>query len=720
MTSSIELWGGIECTINRVGPRFIDQLALCGHYDRLEADLDRISALGIRTLRYPALWERAASYSPGCLEELDWRACDAALSALRDRQIEPIVGLLHHGSGPSWTNLLHPGFAAGLAAYAGAFARRYPWVRLYTPINEPLTTARFSGLYGHWYPHGRDDRSFVTALLAQCRAIVLAMEAIHEVNPLAELIQTEDAGSIRSTPPLATQADFENHRRWASLDLITGRVTRDHPLWPHLHRSAAVRQDLEWLQEHRASPAIIGLNYYVTSDRFLDQRLHLYPRESHGGNGWTRYADVAAARVDHVGIRGHASVLEEAWRRYALPVAITETHLGCSREEQMRWLAEAWDGAHLAQRRGVCVRAVTAWALLGSWDWDCLVTRTCGHYETGAFDVRGPRPRPTAVAAMVRALADRQSFTHPVLSRPGWWRPATGSIGPTPCGSPAAPVLILGATGTLGHAVARACDSRRIPFVALSRGDLDVTDPIKVRQVIAHHRPWAVVNAAGYVRVDDAEKDARACRRVNAVAAAIVAVACRKAGIRLLTFSSDLVFDGEAARPYLETDVVAPVNVYGRTKAEAEYRVLALAPSALMVRTSAFFGPWDHHNFITTALAAIGSGRSFRAASDTTVSPTYVPDLVAASLDLLIDGASGLWHLANDGALTWADFAERAARQAGLNPDRIERCSLESLGLPAARPRYSVLGSINGRLLPHLDDSLARYVDARQRLGTAA
>src|SRR5439155_839028 len=113
------------------------------------------------------LWERIAGRSPGRLEDADWSSCDTALAAMRDRQIEPIVGLLHHGSGPSWTNLLQPEFAGGLANYAAAFARRYPWVRRYTPINEPLTTARFSGLYGHWYPHGRDDRAFVTALLAQ-------------------------------------------------------------------------------------------------------------------------------------------------------------------------------------------------------------------------------------------------------------------------------------------------------------------------------------------------------------------------------------------------------------------------------------------------------------------------------------------------------------------------------------------------------------------------
>jgi len=720
MMRPIEIWGGLECTLNRVGERFIDQLSRCGHYDRLEADLDRIAALGIRTLRYPALWDRLAQEGAETVADADWAACDAALAGMRDRQIEPIVGLLHHGSGPRGTSLLDPAFATGFAAYAAAFARRYPWIRFYTPINEPLTTARFSALYGHWYPHRRDDRSFVTALLAQCRAIALAMEAVREVRPDAVLVQTEDAGSTRSTPALAEQAAFENDRRWLSLDLLTGRVTREHPLWPYLHASGAPRSELAWLQEHGVTPGIVGLNYYVTSDRYLDERRQLYPPETHGGNGRIRYADVEAARVGQIGIRGHLHVLEEAWHRYGLPVAVTEAHLGCTREEQLRWLAEAWDGAKEAGRRGVDVRAVTAWALLGSWDWDSLVTRTPGRYEPGAFDVRGRTPRPTAIATMVRALADGRSFTHPVMARAGWWRSSTESGGQWSSVSRTAPILILGATGTLGRSVALACDGRRIPYVALSRRDLDVTDPAMVREAVSHYRPWAIVNAAGYVRVDDAERDARACRRVNAVAAAILAAACRKARLRLLTYSSDLVFDGATTRPYVESDAVAPVNVYGRTKAEAERRVLALAPSALVVRTSSFFGPWDAHNFVTTALDAIGSGRGFRAAADTTVSPTYVPDLVDASLDLLIDGASGLWHLANAGAVTWAEFARRAARRAGLDADRIEACPASALQLPAARPAYSVLGSVHGRLLPDLDDSLDRYLCERRRVGTAA
>ena len=153
--------GGIESTVNRVGDLYLDQIARSGHAGRI-ADLDRIAELGIRTLRYPALWEWAAAGHPA---DFDWRWADERLPRLRELGIRPVVGLVHHGSGPPHTSLVDDGFPTGLAEYAGRLAERFPWVDHYTPVNEPLTTARFSGLYGHWYPHGRDARTFARALL---------------------------------------------------------------------------------------------------------------------------------------------------------------------------------------------------------------------------------------------------------------------------------------------------------------------------------------------------------------------------------------------------------------------------------------------------------------------------------------------------------------------------------------------------------------------------
>src|SRR6478736_5125629 len=200
---ALELWGGVECTINRVGDAWYDQLAYNGHRERIGADLELIAALGIRRLRQSVLWERHPD------ERADWRDADAALWELRRLDVTPIVGLIHHGSGPPGTSLVEDSFVSGLVRHAARVAARYPWVEWYTPVNEPLTTARFSGLYGCWYPHGKDNTTFARAFLNQCRATVLAMEAIRAVNPAAKLVQTEDLGKARSTWPLTYQADFE-------------------------------------------------------------------------------------------------------------------------------------------------------------------------------------------------------------------------------------------------------------------------------------------------------------------------------------------------------------------------------------------------------------------------------------------------------------------------------------------------------------------------------
>ncbi|HEX8423097.1 MAG TPA: family 1 glycosylhydrolase, partial [Pyrinomonadaceae bacterium] len=272
--SAFELWAGVECTVNRVGDEFYDQLERNGHAQRI-ADHDLFATLGVRALRYPVLWERTA---PEGLDRADWSWPDARLTRLRELGIRPIVGLLHHGSGPRHTSLVDPDFPTQLAAYARAVAERYPWVDAYTPVNEPLTTARFSGLYGHWYPHGRDNATFVRALVNQCRATSLAMRAIREINPQAQLVQTEDLGKTFSTRALRYQADFENVRRWVSIDLLCGRITREHTMWSYLTDEGGIGEpELEWFNAHPCPPDVLGINHYLTSERFLDERVERYP-----------------------------------------------------------------------------------------------------------------------------------------------------------------------------------------------------------------------------------------------------------------------------------------------------------------------------------------------------------------------------------------------------------------------------------------------------------
>lgn len=267
---------------------------------------------------------------------------------------------------------------------------------------------------------------------------------------------------------------------------------------------------------------------------------------------------------------------------------------------------------------------------------------------------------------------------------------------------PGRPLLITGATGTLGRAFARICEGRGIAHRVTTRRELDIADPVSVHAALARFQPWAVINAAGYVRVADAEHEPDACFRENVTGPERLAHACAAAGIGLVTFSSDLVFDGLAGRPYVEGDAVGPTSVYGASKKEAETRVLRAHPGALVIRTSAFFGPWDPHNFVWDALSRMARGEAVHASDTAVVSPTYVPDLVHAALDLLVDGATGLWHVANAGQTSWLGLAGMAAAGAGLTSVRLE----PDAGGP---PTNTSLGSDRGLLLRPLDEALASY-----------
>jgi dTDP-4-dehydrorhamnose reductase len=414
----LELWGGVECTINRVGAVFFDQLAKSGHRDRVESDLALFRDLGITTLRTAVHWERYEATQ-------SWNSFDLLLAAMDRHSLRPIVGLLHHGSGPPSTNLLDPEFPEKLAAFALKVAQRYPSVSDYTPVNEPQTTGRFACLYGHWYPHHRSMKSYIRALFHEIKGVVLAMRAIRTVNPDARFIHTEDGGAIFSTSQLEPIRVQREHRRWLGVDLLCGRVTREHALFSFLVENGLTEAEILWFSQNACPPSVLGLNYYVTSDRFLDHRLELYPSHFAGGDtGAEPLVDFEAVRVRRQGIGGVGAILSEAWERYGIPVAITEAHLGCEPEEQIRWLAEIWQEAKSALASGVDVRAVTVWALLGSFNWCHLCTQDTNEYEAGVFDLVTGSPAETPLARLVSDLGHGRSFSEYALERRGWWHDA--------------------------------------------------------------------------------------------------------------------------------------------------------------------------------------------------------------------------------------------------------------------------------------------------------
>ncbi|WP_245798297.1 family 1 glycosylhydrolase [Cnuella takakiae] len=689
------------------------------HYKRF-SDLEQIAGLGIKKIRYPVLWEK---HQPATDTQIDWSWTASRLQYLKDAGIDVIAGLVHHGSGPAFTNMLDPQFPGLLADYARKVAERFPHLRYFTPVNEPLTTARFSGLYGLWYPHKTSDKDFIQMLLNECKATVLAMQAIRTLIPDAKLVQTEDLGKIYSTPLLQYQADFENQRRWLSYDLLCGRVDAEHPLWAYLMSLGIAATEFQFFTENPCVPDIFGFNHYVTSERYLDENLDIYPAHAHGGNGKHRYADVEAVRVELEQETGIKVLLKEAWERYGRPIAVTEVHLHCHREEQLRWFKYMWEACCELSIEGVNLQGVTAWAMLGSVGWNKLLTKPRGMYEPGVFDLRGGSPRPTALAAYIKSITSQQEEHH-LAQEKGWWQRSTRFFNHTPVLSlqgenltrkDSRPLMIIGRNGTLGKSFANACYLRSIPFILLGRQDCDITDMASVLKAFEIHKPWAVVNAAGYVRVDEAENDALRCYHANCAGAVNLATICREQGIGFMTFSSDLVFDGNKNKPYVESDVVNPLNVYGRTKAACEQAIQEVYPQALVIRTSAFFGPDDTENFVHYVIDSLSRQTQITVAEDVKVSPTYVPDLVNVSLDLLIDQEQGIRHLANKGAVTWAELAMETARMFRLNPMFINAQPAAAMNMEAARPRYSVLGSEKGILMPTLDDALRRFSQERKQ-----
>ncbi len=473
--AAVDVWGGVECSVVRTPNGVRNQLMDTGHLKR-PGDIELIAGLGLKTVRYPVLWEMVEAERG----KQDWSWTDDRLNRLKEHGIAPIAGLVHHGSGPEWTDLLDPEFPEKLAVYAGRVAERYPWISMYTPVNEPFTTARLCALYGLWHPFTRDEATCFRVTVNECIGVAKAMRAIRKINPAAKLVQTEDFGRIYATARLKYQADYENERRWLSIDLLTGRVKPGHRLYRRLLASGISAEQLEELAAAPCPPDIIGIDYYLTSDRVLDHRAELYPGEELGGNGREIYVDVAAVRSDLPKERqGLAGRLRELWERYRLPIAITELHNGCTRDEQLRWYMEGWNTACHLKSQGVDIRGVSSWSLFGACDWNTMMTREEGHYESGAFDSRYDPPQRTIVGHALARLATEGQFDHPVLDRPGWWRREDAA-------DHAARPLVLSGFDRHISAIEEVCSRRRLRTVAAGTSH-------DRAETFNRHNAWAMV-----------------------------------------------------------------------------------------------------------------------------------------------------------------------------------------------------------------------------------
>jgi len=384
-----------------------DQLAETGHATR-EGDAALIAALGVHASRTPVLWEHVAPNDPAVR---DFSAGVGRCERLRDGRVEPIVTLLHHGSGPMYTSLVDPAFPALFADYAEAAARALPWVKRWTPINEPLTTARFSALYGVWYPNAANDAAFGRALVYQIQAWLGAAERIRSVIPDAQFVLTEDlqrfsAGEVR----VSGYVDMLRERMYLSAELLAGRVGTDHPLHAFLTaRCGVLREELADIRARAQTPDLLAFNHYPHSERYLFAALD----GSVGDVPAVYVADEPPVRV--------APLLRAAAQRLGLPLGLGEIHVHAPEAERVRWLAQHVEDIEQLRREGRDIRAAGAWAAFGLVDWDSLLRARADVTEDGVFTFAGPHgtPQPTAVAHAVAALARGEGIRDTGL--PGWW-----------------------------------------------------------------------------------------------------------------------------------------------------------------------------------------------------------------------------------------------------------------------------------------------------------
>jgi dTDP-4-dehydrorhamnose reductase len=275
-------------------------------------------------------------------------------------------------------------------------------------------------------------------------------------------------------------------------------------------------------------------------------------------------------------------------------------------------------------------------------------------------------------------------------------------------------VTLFGASGLLGKALVREWTGDAV--TGLGSRDADIRDSSRVRKVVQETRPEWIVLSAAYTDVDGCESNADLAFAVNRDGAVNVAAAAKEVGARFLFLSSDYVFDGKKPTPYEIDDSRNPQSVYGRTKAEAEIRLLALTPECCIVRTSWLFGVGGKC-FPDTILKLAASRPALDVVNDQRGSPTYVVDLARAIVSLCRKNASGIVHVTNAGDCTWFEFAQQIVKNAGL-ATAVRPVSSEQMARPAPRPAYSVLSPSSlealGMEMPSWQDALRRYLEQRQ------
>jgi beta-glucosidase/6-phospho-beta-glucosidase/beta-galactosidase len=351
----------------------VDEMAKCCHYSRWKEDFELVRQIGTRFLRYGPPYYKT-HLGPG---KYDWEFADLTMRELRSLGVTPIVDLCHFGV-PDWIgNFQNPDWPELFAAYASAFAERYPWIQFFTPINEIFVTATFSAHMGWWNECLSSDTAFVNALHNLCRANLLAMHSILDVRPRAQFIQSESSEYFHPYAPSCTElAHLYNERRFLSLDLTYGHPVTSE-MYEYLLDCGMTRDQYHWLIAHTRRPhCVMGTDYYVTNEHFVKSDGSVVPSGE---------------------IFGYYVITHDYFDRYRLPIMHTETNLPDA-EKAPAWLEKEWANVHRLREDGLPIIGFTYYSLTDQVDWETALREDNGNVNPlGLFDLNR-RIRPVGEA----------------------------------------------------------------------------------------------------------------------------------------------------------------------------------------------------------------------------------------------------------------------------------------------------------------------------------